>query len=68
LITVPTLLIAAGKDEVVESTAIESLGKRMRSGSSLLIAGARHEIMMERDLYKGQLMAAFDAFVPGDQT
>jgi lysophospholipase len=31
----------------------------------VLIPGARHELMMERDVYAGQFWAAFDAFVPG---
>lgn len=67
-ITIPTLLVAAGNDEVVSSGAIEDLGRRLRSGSALTIPGARHEMLQERDVFREQLLAAFFSFVPGTET
>lgn len=64
-INVPTLLVYAGNDRVVSNKAIEELGFRMRSGRTLMIPGARHEILQERDVYRQQLLAAVNAFVPG---
>ncbi|MDA8869984.1 alpha/beta hydrolase [Rhizobiaceae bacterium] len=64
-VTVPTLMIAAGGDKVVETGVIESYAQRMRAGGSVTIDGSAHEMMMERDLYRNQFWAAFDAFVPG---
>ena len=64
-IQVPTLIIAAGADEVVSTPAIETFGTRLKSGSVLTIDGARHELLQEADIYREQFMAAFDAFVPG---
>jgi lysophospholipase len=61
----PLMLIAAGRDEVVSTPAIEEVGMRLRAGSHLIVAGARHELMMEQDRYRAQFWAAFDAFVPG---
>ena len=61
----PLMLIAAGRDQVVSTAAIEDVAIRLRAGSHLIIAGARHELMMEQDRYRGQFWAAFDAFVPG---
>ncbi len=61
----PILMIGAGRDETVSTPAIEAFGGRLRAGSHLVIGGARHEMMMETDRYRGQLLAAFDAFVPG---
>jgi len=61
----PLMLIAAGRDEVVSTAAIEEIALRLRAGSHLIIAGARHELMMEQDRYRAQFWAAFDAFVPG---
>ncbi|MSP46061.1 MAG: alpha/beta hydrolase [Xanthobacteraceae bacterium] len=61
----PLMLIAAGRDEVVSTAAIEDLAIRLCAGSHLIIAGARHELMMEQDRYRAQFWAAFDAFVPG---
>ena len=61
----PLMLIAAGRDQVVSTAAIEDIAVRLRAGSHLIIAGARHELMMEQDRYRAQFWAAFDAFVPG---
>ena len=55
----------AGRDQVVSTAAIEDLAVRLRAGSHLIVAGARHELMMEQDRYRAQFWAAFDAFVPG---
>jgi len=64
-ITVPTLLVGAGHDQVVASEAAEELGDYLNCASCLIIDGARHEQFQERDLYREQLWAAFDAFIPG---
>jgi len=44
---------------------MEQLAREVRIGSFLMISGARHEILMERDIFREQFWAAFDAFVPG---
>ena len=64
-ITIPTLLIGGGNDKVVSLSAIEEMGFKMRSGKAIIIDGARHEILQERDVYREQLLAAFHAFIPG---
>ncbi len=64
-INIPTLMICGGNDQVVRNIAAEHLGRRLRSGSCLMIPGARHELMQERDRYREQLLAAFYAYVPG---
>ena len=64
-IRLPVLLVGAGRDETVSTPAIEAFGSRLRVGSHIVIAGARHEVMMEADRYRAQLLAAFDAFIPG---
>jgi lysophospholipase len=61
----PVVIVAAGRDAIVSTSAIESFAMRMRAGSHLVVAGARHEILMEQDRYRAQYWAAFDAFVPG---
>ncbi len=61
----PLMLVAAGRDEIVSTAAIEDVAIRLRAGSHLIVAGARHEQMMEQDRYRAQFWAAFDAFVPG---
>jgi lysophospholipase len=62
-INVPVLMLAAARDTVVSTAAIEQLGLRMRTGRHAVIAGARHELFMESDSIRAQVLAAFDAFV-----
>ncbi|KKC41042.1 hypothetical protein WH87_02560 [Devosia epidermidihirudinis] len=62
-VRIPVLMLAAARDGVVSSAATEQLGLRMRTGRHLVIAGARHELFMEMDVIRGQVFAAFDAFV-----
>lgn len=61
----PMLILAAGDDTIVSTAAIERFSVRLRAGSHLVVAGSRHEIMMERDALRSQFWAAFDAFIPG---
>jgi lysophospholipase len=61
----PMLVVAAGADEIVSTPAIDEFAVRLRAGSHLIVPGARHELLMEQDRFRMQVMAAFDAFVPG---
>jgi lysophospholipase len=61
----PLLMVAAGRDEVVSTPAIETFGLNLLAGRHLILPGAKHEILQEQDHYRGQFWAAFDAFVPG---
>jgi lysophospholipase len=61
----PILIIAAGQDAIVSTPAIDSFAMRLRAGSRLIVTGARHELLMEQDRFRMQVLAAFDAFVPG---
>ncbi|MCF6326550.1 MAG: alpha/beta hydrolase [Devosiaceae bacterium] len=62
-IKTPVLMLAAARDKVVSTAAIEELGLRMRSGRHAVIAHARHELFMENDEIREQVFAAFDAFI-----
>jgi lysophospholipase len=66
-IKVPTLLIGAGNDRIVSARAVEELGNRFRAGQSVIIDGARHELLQEADRYRLATLAAIDAFIPPDQ-
>jgi lysophospholipase len=65
-ITVPTLLFACGSDRVVDPRAVERFGRRLVNGGTILVPGARHELLMEADRFREPFWAAFDAFVPGE--
>jgi lysophospholipase len=64
-IDLPILMIAAGADTIVSAPAIGRFANRLPAGSHRLIEGARHEILQEQDVYRAQVWAAFDAFMPG---
>jgi lysophospholipase len=63
----PALIIASGADRVVDTSAAESFAARVNSGRIIVIDGAEHEILIERDSFRSQFWAAFDAFVPGSE-
>ncbi|PWV97213.1 lysophospholipase [Hoeflea marina] len=67
-IRVPTLLIAAGNDSIVDVRAVTGLANRFRAGSAITIDGARHELLQEADRYRLPTLAAIDAFIPVDQS
>jgi lysophospholipase len=66
-ITMPTMVIAAGDDPVVSLPAIMRFTARLKTGTALVIPGARHEILHETDEVRQQFWAAFDAFIPGER-
>lgn len=66
-VNIPVLVVAAALDRVVSFRAIEALVGELRAGAHIVITGARHELMMERDSIRGQFWAAFDAFIPGSR-
>jgi len=64
-VKVPTLIVAAGNDNVVSTRAIERFATRVKTCRHLVIAGAKHELLQERDEIRDQFWAAFDAYIPG---
>ncbi len=59
------LLVAAGRDRVVSTAAIETFGSHLSPAAISSSPAAMHEILQEQDHYRDQFWAAFDAFVPG---
>jgi len=64
-VPMPVLLVLAGSDTIVSNRAAESFSRRLKTTAHLQIPGARHEILMERDEFRDQFWAAFDAFMDG---
>jgi lysophospholipase len=64
-IRTPTLVVAAGADPICATPVIERFAARLKAGHAIVLPGARHEILMERDAIREEFWAAFDAFVPG---
>ena len=66
--TTPILIVAAGADRVTDCAAAERFAARLRAGRIVVIEGAEHEILIERQVLRQQFWAAFDEFVPGSET
>lgn len=64
-IATPLLVVACGADRIVDTRATERFAARLKTGRLLVLPGAAHEVLMERDAFRDQFWAAFDAFVPG---
>jgi lysophospholipase len=64
-IRTPTLIVVGSRERIVSLPAIERFAGAMRSGTALVIPGAEHELLQERNTVRSQFWAAFDAFVPG---
>ncbi|PPD43030.1 MAG: alpha/beta hydrolase [Methylocystis sp.] len=64
-IRTPVLCLGAGREEVISNPAMERFVQNLNSGALVMIQGAKHEILMERDELREQFWQAFDAFIPG---
>ncbi|WP_158596231.1 alpha/beta fold hydrolase [Oleomonas cavernae] len=62
-IDVPVMLAVAGADQVVSPAAQRHAATRLRRATLVEIEGSRHEILKERDEFRGQFWAAFDDWV-----
>ena len=60
---VPILMAIAGDERLVDNQAIRALALKLRRGKVLTLAGARHELLRERDEYQATLWAAIDDFL-----
>jgi len=65
-IRTPVLFLAAGKERLVSTPAIERFALRLKNAACVVLTESEHEIMMERDAIRAQFWAAFDAFIPGE--
>lgn len=59
------LMFACGREAIVSNAAIERFAQNLNNGALVMVAAAKHEILMERDELRDQFWRAFDAFIPG---
>lgn len=65
-IRVPTLLVSAGQDRIVDASASAIYFERMKSAAIVVLTDSRHEILQERDELRSQFWAVFDAYLGKD--
>ncbi|MBL8531660.1 MAG: alpha/beta hydrolase [Hyphomonadaceae bacterium] len=56
----PMLVATAGQEQLVDNEALRSVAAQLPNATQINIAGAKHEILMERDEFRAQFWAAFD--------
>lgn len=61
----PMLVIVPALDRVTLTPAAERFAARLKAGRAIVVPGAEHELLMERDDVRALVWAAFDAFIPG---
>lgn len=66
-ITIPTLVIAPMRDAIVPYADQEKLSRIFRAAQLIPVAGSRHEVLQEKDIYRAQAIAAIAAFIPGGE-
>lgn len=66
-ISTPMLMVVAGKDRVVSTTAQGVACSRLPACSLMVIPEARHEILQENDAVQAHFWRAFDNFVKSRQ-
>jgi lysophospholipase len=62
-VKLPLLLVAAGRDSIVSTQAVEEFGLRLKVGTHVLIPQAKHEILQETDNIRGHFWAVFDEYL-----
>ena len=62
-ITTPVLIVTAGRDRIVKTSATRAFFDRLPNAVYLEIADAEHEILMENDTIRARFWSAFDGFV-----
>ncbi len=62
-IDMPVLVAIAGADTIVDNRAIRRFAMSLARGKTVVITGARHELLRERDEYRHLLWSAIDTFL-----
>ncbi|HEY2446952.1 MAG TPA: alpha/beta hydrolase [Rhizomicrobium sp.] len=58
----PCLMFGAGRDRIVDTSAVRDFARRMPHATYVELADAEHEIMMENDSIRARFWTAFDEF------
>lgn len=64
-IKVPVLVVAAGRDRVVQVEATRKFVSRLPHGKYVELSDSEHEILMERDTVRARFWQEFDTFLDG---
>ena len=62
-ISTPLLFIAGPKDRITDTRVTETFVSHLQNGKLIMLDGAEHEILLERDTLRQQFWQAFDQFI-----
>ncbi len=62
-VQVPLLLVSAGGDRIVSTSAIEEFAGRLKIGAHVTMPGSQHEILQETDSIRQHFWSVFDAYL-----
>ncbi len=65
-IRTPILCFTCGREQIVSNNAIERFVGNLNNASLIAVQGAKHELLMERNIFREQFWRAFDEFIPGE--
>lgn len=60
---IPILIASAGEEQLVDNDSHPIVAAQLPQATHIIVAGARHEILMERDELRAAYWAAFDELV-----
>jgi lysophospholipase len=59
-VKIPVLIATAGEEQLVDNASHDAVAAGLPNATHITVAGAKHEILMERDEFRAQFWAAFD--------
>ena len=62
-VRVPALVFGAGRDQIVDTTAVEKFAAALKVGTYVLLPDAQHEILQENNDIRARFWATFDAYL-----
>jgi lysophospholipase len=62
-VRIPVLIATAGEEQLVDNASHDAIAAELPNATHIIVQGAKHEILMERDEFRAQFWAAFDDLV-----
>jgi lysophospholipase len=62
-VRIPILVATAADEQLVDNSSHPAVVEQLPNATHITIAGAKHEILMERDEKRAEFWAAFDQLV-----
>jgi lysophospholipase len=62
---IPTLIIIAGADRIVPRDAVDETVRLLPAAHAIIVDGAEHELLQERESIRSAVLKAVFAFLPG---